>query len=57
MFDPAGSNDTHNGSLNLGSFLANIDFREFYNYNGSFTSPPCTEGINWFVIKQVQNIS
>ena len=57
MFDPAGSNDTHNGSLNLGSFLANIDFREFYNYNGSFTSPPCTEGINWFVIKQVQKIS
>lgn len=45
------------GELNLGNFLSKVDFSEFYNYDGSFTTPPCTEGINWFVVKDVQKIS
>lgn len=43
--------------MNLANFLSKVEFREFYNYPGSFTTPPCTEGINWFVIKDVQKIS
>lgn len=43
--------------LNLGRFLETVDISEFYNYDGSFTTPPCTEGINWFVVKDVQKIS
>jgi carbonic anhydrase len=54
---PRSSNNSEVAELNLGNFLNNIDFRDFYNYNGSFTSPPCTEGINWFVLKEVQTIS
>jgi carbonic anhydrase len=37
--------------------LSQINFRDFYNYPGSFTTPPCTEGINWFILKEIQTIS
>ena len=45
------------GALNLASFLQQVDFREVYNYDGSFTTPPCTEGINWLVVKKPLKIS
>ncbi|KAF1835149.1 carbonic anhydrase [Decorospora gaudefroyi] len=28
-------------------------FGEFWTYHGSLTSPPCTEGIRWFVARQI----
>jgi carbonic anhydrase len=28
-------------------------FNEFWTYKGSLTSPPCTEGIRWFVARNV----
>lgn len=48
---------TEVSEMNLANFLNKVEFREFYNYPGSFTTPPCTEGINWFVVKDVQRIS
>jgi carbonic anhydrase len=45
------------GTLNLASFLQQVDFREVYNYDGSLTTPPCTEGINWLVVKKPLKIS
>ena len=54
---PRGTASSETGELDLASFLRNINFRDFYNYPGSLTTPPCTEGINWFVLKEVQTIS
>jgi carbonic anhydrase len=28
-------------------------FNEFWTYEGSLTSPPCTEGIRWWVARNV----
>ncbi|OHF01747.1 carbonic anhydrase [Colletotrichum orchidophilum] len=30
-----------------------LQFNEFWTYRGSLTSPPCHEGIRWFVARQV----
>ena len=38
-------------------FFNTVDFSEYWSYPGSFTTPPCTEGVRWNVVKQVQPIS
>jgi carbonic anhydrase len=29
----------------------------YYTYSGSLTTPPCTEGVTWFVVKSVSTLS
>lgn len=43
--------------IKISDFLESIDTEHYWTYDGSLTTPPCTEGIVWNVIKQVQPIS
>lgn len=45
------------GPLFVRNFLEGLDTSEFWSYDGSLTTPPCTEGIKWTVLKEVQTIS
>lgn len=30
---------------------------DYYRFNGSLTTPPCTEGVEWYAIKQIATVS
>lgn len=40
-------------SVSVANFLNNIDFSKYYFYEGSLTTPPCSEGVNWFIVDEV----
>lgn len=31
--------------------------RDYYSFSGSLTTPPCTEGVRWLVMKQPMALS
>ena len=43
--------------LNADGFLPPAGRRGYYEYDGSLTSPPCTEGVRWFVMTEPVSIS
>ncbi len=51
----AGATDKMTQFLNPGALLP-VD-RGYWAYDGSLTAPPCTEGVRWFVMQQMVDIS
>ena len=42
-------------TLNAGDFLPIVG--GYYHYEGSLTTPPCTEGVDWYVLQEIRTIS
>ncbi len=43
--------------LDASGFLPPVDKRGHYVYDGSLTTPPCTEGIRWLVMTETMSVS
>lgn len=52
---PNGVNSINGVRVNAAELLP--DNREFHHYRGSLTTPPCSEGVRWFVMKDPQQLS
>ncbi len=54
--DHAGESETIPGVMvNTDNMLPHE--RSYYRYNGSFTTPPCTEGVTWFMLNSTVELS
>ncbi|XP_055907804.1 carbonic anhydrase 7-like [Eupeodes corollae] len=47
------STQTLNETITMNSILSGLNTRQFYTYNGSLTTPPCSQAVTWFVFKDV----
>ncbi len=51
-----GVNDVEGKSINVKNLLPE-DTDEYFSYSGSLTTPPCSEGVRWFVMKDAITFS
>jgi carbonic anhydrase len=53
--DSAGDTEQLSSSINAQALLPESE--DYYYFNGSLTTPPCTEGVTWIVMKQPVPVS
>ncbi|CDW75440.1 UNKNOWN [Stylonychia lemnae] len=51
------SNNTALSEIPALNLLKNLNFKEIFHYEGSLTTPPCSEVVSWILIHDVQPIS
>jgi len=51
------SQESITGPLSLKGWIQSLNTEDFWSYDGSLTTPPCTEGVRWSNLKTIQPIS
>merc|ERR1719400_2384103 len=45
------------GPVDFKEVLNGLDLTRYWNYDGSFTTPPCTELVDWYVLMSKATVS
>ena len=54
---PVHEGDTHTLEIEVDPLKLLPQDTDYYRFNGSLTTPPCSEGVRWFVMKQAVSVS